>query len=122
MRFLVQRAGMLGKEEIIFAMPADHPFGFYCRGLGCEIRIRYPRNGEFMGLILDRPAFMSGLAKGMDFSPRIKSLCARLEDAALLQLALGFQEAADLIRNGRLRDASKRQHHHSEQFHLSEFH
>lgn len=103
MRYLARRAEILGKEEILFAMPPDHPFGRYCRGFGCENRIRYPRNGEFMGLILDRPAFMADLVKGLGLAPRIRALCARLEDAALLQLALGFKEASDLLQEGRLR-------------------
>lgn len=72
-RFLAQRAVDLRKEEVYLALPPDHAMSLHARKYGCEATIRYARNGEFMGRIVDFHPFMEriaeGLGRGSDFPP-----------------------------------------------------
>lgn len=65
LRFLAQRAVELRKEDVFLALPPDHPLSLHCRKFGCEARIHYPRNGEFMGLIVNFRPFMENVAEAL---------------------------------------------------------
>ncbi len=130
LEFLARRAVDLGKEEVTLTIPPDHPFALFCREFGCESHIRYPCNGEFMGLILDLRAFMdkaaSGIAKagpkgrlaistelgngvlevgsrGSRFSTGSGRGAVKIPHSFLLQMVMGYRSAPDLTAAGILR-------------------
>lgn len=65
LRFLADRAVELRKEEVALAIPPDSAMGVFARKFGCEARIRYARNGEFMGRAIDLPALLERVAEGL---------------------------------------------------------
>lgn len=65
LRGLADRAVELRKEEVVLALPPDHALAVFARRYGCEARIRYPRNGEFMGRVINLEPFLERVAEGM---------------------------------------------------------
>ena len=65
LRFLAERAVTLRKEEVSLCLPPDHAMAVYARKFGCEATIRFARNGEFMGRIVDFHGFMDTFAEGL---------------------------------------------------------
>jgi predicted acetyltransferase len=124
LNFLEQRALSAGTREITAVLPPDHPFSAYCRTFGCEVGIRYPRNGGFMGRIIDQNSCLAKIAKGLENSGISGTLALatelgrhtlrvgrgsspsaplKLGQAQLFQLLLGYRSASDLKTAGDLR-------------------
>lgn len=101
--FLAARARSLRAEEITMVLPPDHPLALHARARGARHVVRYPRNGEFMGRVIDAQAFAAalGAAKGPKRGAAAATKGTRRADsrdpAAPLRDALGFPTPASLF-------------------------
>lgn len=68
---LGQRAKRAEMDEVIFDLPADHPFIDFCAPYGCERRIVHPLNAEAMGRIIHLRPLIEKLVP--EFSKRLDS-------------------------------------------------
>jgi predicted acetyltransferase len=89
LEFLALRAKRMGKDEISMILPPDHPLAIRSRDFGCRQTINYPRNGEFMGRIIDLAGFKRFVSKSAWPTPGSRS-----DSTAWLRAALDFQDAS----------------------------